>query len=38
MNDDYVNVIKLLKITSNSTQNKQEIQNKNKKIIFQKNR
>ena len=40
VNKDYANVIKFMKITSNSTQKRQKTQKaqNNKKLVFQKNR
>ena len=40
INIDYANVLKFMKIISNSTQNRQKTQNalKNKTLFFQKNR
>ena len=39
INKDYANVIKFMKITSNSTQNRQKTQKaqNDKKLVFQKN-
>ena len=40
INKDYANVIKFMKITSNSTQNREKTQKaqNDKKLVFQKNR
>ena len=39
INKDYANIVKFMKITSNSTQNRQKTQNwqNDKKLVFEKN-